>query len=365
MGLHRFTTYLALGVLLCLDILSAQTASPPPLQGKSAEEIYKNIKVLKSSPAEEVLPSMQFMSSSLGVHCEHCHVEGAFDKDDKKPKQQARDMMKMVSTLNQVNFAGRPGITCFTCHRGVLRPRRTPAVLETASRLATSRTPAATSAASILDRYVQAIGGMPALQKISSETKKGTIELGSGIEFPIEIAVKQPDLRSVRVHFPNGESVEVENGGTGWSLVPGRPLHEMSKEEAASARVDADPSFVSRLKETFAKLEVRPDIQIGDSTVIVLRASNSNEPPVRLYFDKKSGVLVRIVRYVNSPLGRNPTQVDYSDYREVAGVRLPFRWTVAQPQGKFTVQLSEIQVNVRLDDARFAKPTAEASAGGN
>jgi len=364
-GLHRFTTYLALGALFCLGSLSAQTASPPLLRGKSADEIYRNIQILKSVPADEVLPSMQFMSSSLGVHCEHCHIEGAFDKDDKKPKQQARDMMKMVSTLNRINFAGQPGITCFTCHRGALRPRRTPAVLETSTRPAFPNVATGTSASRIIDRYLEAVGGVAALQRVSSLTKKGTIELGAGITFPIQIALKQPDLRCVHISFPNGESDEVEKGGIGWSLVPGRPLHEMSKEEAASARVDADPSFVSRLKETFVKLEVRPDVQIGDNTVAVLRASKSTEAPVRLYFDKKSGLLVRLVRYVNSPLGRNPTQIDYSDYREVAGMRLPFRWTVAQPQGHFTVQLSEVQVNVPIDDSRFAKPTAEISAGGD
>src|SRR5690349_20585317 len=106
---------------------------------------------------------------------------------------------------------------------------------------------------------------------------------------------------------------------------------------------------------------MRPDMQIGNSTATAIRASNSTEPPVRLYFDKKSGLLVRLVRYVNSPLGRNPTQIDYSDYREVAGIRLPFRWTVAQPQGHFTIQLSEIQVNVPIDDSRFARPAAEPS----
>ena len=97
----------------------------------------------------------------------------------------------------------------------------------------------------------------------------------------------------------------------------------------------------------------------------VIRASNPNLPPVELYFDQQSGLLVRMVRYVDSPLGRNPTQVDYADYRDVAGIKQPFQWTVAQPQGRFTVQLDQIEVNVPVEEARFAKPEASPSANGH
>jgi photosynthetic reaction center cytochrome c subunit len=343
--------------------LGAQTASPP--KGKTAEQVYKNIQVLRGAAATEIIPSMQFMSSSLGVRCDHCHVEGAFDKDDKKPKQQAREMMRMVSTLNQNNFAGQRGITCYSCHAGNLRPRRTPVVDPGKPARPVASAPSSASAAAILDRYFQAIGGVPALRKISSEVEKGTMELSHGVQFPIEIAWKQPDLRSVRVQYPNGDSLEVENGDAGWSLVPGRPLHSMSASEAAAARTEANPAFLARLTQTFSKLEMRPETQIAGHPVSVIRASNPNQAPVKLYFDKQSGLLVRLLRYVDSPLGRNPTQMDYSDYRDVAGVRLPFRWTAAQPQGQFTVQLGEIQVNVPIDNSRFNKPTEEVAAAGN
>ncbi len=329
---------------------------------KTAAEVYKNIQVLRNSPADALMPSMQFMSSSLGVRCNHCHVEGAFEKDDKKPKQQAREMMRMVATLDQNNFAGQRSITCYTCHRGQLRPQRTPAVLDNSQRAAVAA-PSAISATAILNRYFQAVGGLPALAKINSEMKKGTMELSHGVQFPVEIAVKQPDLRNVRVQYPNGESVEVERGNDGWLLVPGRPLHAMSKSEISAAREEADPSFITHLQQAFQKFEMRPDTQIGGHTVSVIRASSPNLPPLKLYFDKESGLLVRLVRYVESPLGRNPTQIDYSDYREVAGVRLPFRWTAAQPQAQVTVQLTDIQVNVPLDDSRFNRPAAESASG--
>ena len=70
------------------------------------------------------------------------------------------------------------------------------------------------------------------------------------------------------------------------------------------------------------------------------------------------GLLVRLVRYGETPLGRMPTQIDYADYREAGGVKIPFRWTLARPSGRFTIQVSEVKQNVPVDDAKFAKPPA-------
>jgi len=95
--------------------------------------------------------------------------------------------------------------------------------------------------------------------------------------------------------------------------------------------------------------------------VIALR---NNLPPVRFYFDEQSGLLVRLVRYIGTPLGLNPIQTDYADYRAVDGVKVPFRWTLARvPGGRFTIQVEQIQQNVPVDDEKFSKPLAPASSG--
>jgi photosynthetic reaction center cytochrome c subunit len=78
--------------------------------------------------------------------------------------------------------------------------------------------------------------------------------------------------------------------------------------------------------------------------------------PLRLYFDEESGLLVRLVRFGETPLGRLPTQIDYADYRETGGVKIPFRWAVARPGGRFTIQVNDVKQNVPVDDAKFAKP---------
>ena len=96
--------------------------------------------------------------------------------------------------------------------------------------------------------------------------------------------------------------------------------------------------------------------KIGDREAYVLAGVEEGQPPVKFYFDEQSGLLVRLVRYADSPLGLDPTQIDYSDYRNVDGVEIPFRWTLAQPGGKSTIEVQKIQQNVSIDNSRFAKP---------
>jgi photosynthetic reaction center cytochrome c subunit len=352
-------------IAVCVGGLRAQS----PQTALPAEQVFKNIQVLKGTPADQIIPAMQFVTSSLGVRCEHCHVEGAFDKDDKKPKKTAREMMQMMFALNQNSFKGEREVTCYSCHRGALRPVSTP-VIDAANAppskpVAETQPAPSQSADDILNKYLQAVGGSTAIDKISSEVQKGKLKLPQGVQFPVEIYLKQPGMRSVVTHLPSGVGFETVNGQSGWTLVPGRPLRNMSKGDLQAAGIDADLHLPAHIKTSFSDLKVRPDEQIAGRTVNVIRARNPNSPPVELYFDQQSGLLVRMVRYVDSPLGRNPSQIDYSDYRDVAGIKQPFQWTVAQPQGRFTIQLEDIAVNVAVADANFARPEASSSANGH
>lgn len=101
---------------------------------------------------------------------------------------------------------------------------------------------------------------------------------------------------------------------------------------------------------------------IDNRPVQVVQGTSAGRLPVKLYFDKESGLLVRVVRYLDSPVGLNPTQIDYADYREVSGVKMPFRWTVTWLDGRATTELSDVQPNVPIDAAKFAKPTGPSPA---
>ena len=94
----------------------------PPQPPKMAEAVFKNIQVFKGMPAPELMNAMRSFTRSLGVRCDFCHVEGAFDKDDKREKQTARKMISMARQINTDNFGGHMRVTCWTCHRGATEP---------------------------------------------------------------------------------------------------------------------------------------------------------------------------------------------------------------------------------------------------
>src|ERR1700752_2575502 len=112
---------------LCSAAQSAPNTLAAPAT-KTAEQVYKNIQVLKGVHADQLIPAMQFITASLEVQCDFCHLENAFEKDDKEPKQTARKMMQMVRNLNQDVFAGQRKVTCYACHRGARKPVITPVI---------------------------------------------------------------------------------------------------------------------------------------------------------------------------------------------------------------------------------------------
>lgn len=339
---------------LALAVAGRGSAAPP----QKAEEAYKNVQVFKGYPADQIVPSMQFISAALGVDCEYCHVRGAFENDDKKPKQTARKMITMMAGINKASFEDRRAVTCFSCHHGVAQPTGTPPIAEQEPK---EEEPAAKPASPIvadpiLDKYLQALGGADALAKITSRVQKGTLSGFGGRQFPVDVFSKASEMRATVVHMPQGDNITAFDGQAGWLGNPGRPPRDMSAPEVEAARMDADLLFALRLKQIFKDFKVEPTEKIGGRDVVLVIAKNSGQPPVELYFDATSGLLLRLVRYAETPLGRNPTRIDYDDYRDADGVKVPFRWTVARPSGRFTIEVAEMQQNVPVDDAKFVKP---------
>ena len=339
---------------------AAAAASPAP---KLAEEQFKNIQVLKGIPADQVIPSMQFIANSLHVDCEYCHVERAFEKDDKEEKKTARQMIQMVQGVNKNYFDGHREVTCATCHNGKPNPMSVPPIADenTPPPLQTPEHRHAPSAQdptpeSIIDRYVQVVGGAAAIEKVTSRIQKGTINVG-GKPTPIDVYSQAPDKRISIVHMPDGDSVTAFNGKEGWLALGTRPPREMHGPELDAARLDADLHLPANLKSMFSRLRLGRPEKIGDREMNVVIAARDGQPPMRLYFDKESGLLIRMVRYADSPLGRNPTQIDYADYRDLGGSKTPYRWTLSRPNGQFTIQVNEAQVNVPIDAAKFVKPS--------
>lgn len=98
-------------------------------ENEPAEQVFKNIQLMKGVPAGRLLRIMNVgYARSLGVGCEHCHVEEYWEVDEKRPKRAAREMIVMVRQINEQvtkmqNLEGDdPVVNCTTCHRGEVRP---------------------------------------------------------------------------------------------------------------------------------------------------------------------------------------------------------------------------------------------------
>jgi photosynthetic reaction center cytochrome c subunit len=357
---------LALTTGLAIVAAKAQsTAAPQSSAPKLAEDQFKNLKVLKGVPADQIFPAMQFITASLGVECEFCHVRGdkglEFEKDDKKTKVTARKMMEMMFAVNKDNFEGHREVTCYSCHRGAADPVGTPLVATEDSKPQAEPAkapgeakPAMPPANQLLDKYLAAVGGQVALQKVTSRVEKGKID-ANGHQLPIEVYAKAPDKRISIMHLPNGDSITAFDGKQGWLSNGGHP-HMMSAAENDAVRIDADLYFPTHIKTLYQKFTVAPGEKIDGQDTYLVIGRNEGQPPLRLYFDQQTGLLLRLVRYAETPLGRNPTQIDYADYRDADGVKIPFRWTLARPGNRFTIQVDQVQQNVPVDEAKFTPP---------
>ena len=363
------------------DTPSAQSApggqagsAPAPLL---AEQAFKNIQALKGISAADFMGTMGIMTAALGFDCSECHVAAGTDNvdwaADTPRKVIARRMVSMVTTINQSNFGGRQLVTCWTCHRGRDKPVVTPAIdlvygmptLEPDD-LVPASVPGLPKPDEIIDRYIQAIGGTERLATITSFTATGTsIGFGGfGGGGAVHIYAKAPNQRSTIIEFKQATgrdaSIRSFDGNAGWIKTPLTVLgeYQLSGSELDGARLDAELAFPSQIRRVLTSLRTLQPATINDRDADVVQGNGPGRLFATLYFDKQTGLLTRMIRYGNSPIGRLPTQVDYADYRDVGGVKMPFRFTFAWLDGRDAFQLNDVTVNVPVDAARFGRPSS-------
>ena len=298
----------------------------------------------------------------------------------------------MVAAINKDNFSGRQMVTCWSCHHGRDRPSTTP-TMEQMYGPATQemddvlkQEPGQPAATQIIDRYLQAIGGTEKLLAVKSFVAHGSsVGFGGfGGGGRVQLFAQYPDQRATYIDFPKeparGTSIRSFNGKEGWLRQPLTVLseYELTGGELDGARLDAMLSFPAQIKETFKNLRVSmpqtitdlpgPSSQTGQEAasnapkerlVNVVQGNGPHDTLATLYFDQESGFLVRMVRYGKSPIGRVPTQVDYEDYREVKGIKMPYRLLFAWLGGRDAIQLSDVETNVAIDPTKFGRPPAE------
>jgi len=356
--------------------LAAQQEKPP-----MADDVFKNIQVLRGLTVDEFMGTMGFISASLSMNCSDCHdpTNAASYALDNPRKQQARRMIVMVDALNKANFGGRRQVTCYSCHRGADRPKITPSLVEQYSappqddpnevEISPLPRPNSPSADQIFDRYIQALGGGQSMAALNSFVARGTYmgfdTLGENV--PVDVYAKFPNQRTTVVHLDAGASdnVRVFDGRNAWITSTGTlmpiPVVPLTAGELEGARLEAAMSFPGQIKQLLKDWRTGfPATVIDAKPVDVVQGTQPDNTPVKFYFDRETALLVRLVRYTNTRLGFNPTQIDYADYRTVSGVKMPFKVTTTWTDGESIIELSELRANAPVDAARFAKPLPPA-----
>jgi photosynthetic reaction center cytochrome c subunit len=376
--------------LVGTSVASGQTA--PSAKPQLAEDAFKNVQVLRGIPVDDFMGTMGIMSAALGFDCSECHTGAGTDRvdwaADTQRKVVARRMVTMVTAINKDNFTGRQMVTCWSCHRGRDKPAVTPTmdiVYGTPSLEADDvfqQSPGQPTAEQILDKYIQAVGGAQRLAGLTSYIAKGTsVGFGGfGGGGQVQIFAKAPDQRTTLIEFKDapdrGDSIRTFNGRAGWIKTPLAVLKEyqISGGDLDGFRLDAQLAFPGQIKQILRNWRVslpttiedlhgpssqtsqQPELTLGSHEVQVVQGDRPNGVVATLFFDNKTGLLLRELRYSRSPIGRIPTQIDYSDYRDLNGIKIPYRLTFAWLDGRDSIEIKDVQMNVPIPDAKFGTP---------
>jgi len=386
--------------LAAASLAVAQQPAGAPA-ARTAAQAYKNIQVLKDIPNTQLIPTMRFISTALGVECEFCHMG---DRSVDTPnKNTARKMMTMMMSINNTSFNGRMNITCYTCHHGNSSPVGTPAptgqysesgatvffkpdggplaggrdeVMAEAYKeyMAKDRLAAMPTPDEILTKYVTALGGEQAIRRVSARLITGIAELAGDVRgvspaiyAPVEIASKASNQWVMTFRMPNGTIdvnvawLQAANGvvtdATGPTNAPLPPQTRVKR--------NADFYEPLNLKRQYSRLMLRGIERVRDRDAYLVVGFPDLDTPERLYFDKDTGLLLRKTVVVPTALGDYPIQNDYDDYRDVGGVKVPYlvRTTSISPAENMVVHVEKVQNNPTLDANKFTKPPSREPTG--
>jgi hypothetical protein len=342
------------------------------LAAVSARAEQKNVQLLTNLSDWQLGAVMDNFTASLGVHCDFCHVRNEqtktwdFPSDAKQEKKTAREMIRLVLDVNEKNFHGHTVVGCYTCHLGKESPALAvalpvppipPSKPEGAEEAERKTYPAAKD---VVAKYVTAIGGEEAAKKLATSpmTAKATRVGGNGQSMPMEVYRSGGNVM-MRGTPAEGPAMAQMYGPEGGWMTSRQGVHTLSAADAAQGMTAA------RAYEPFSgslsdKARVVAKQTIDGHETWVVGAPIDEHTRQRLYFDATTGLVLRRVVTMDSPVGRLPTQTDYEDYRDVAGVKVPFTVRVSTVNGgqSSTRKYTSIEFGAPVDEKIFAAPPA-------
>ena len=362
----------------------AQTPAVAQEQTIAQEGREKNVKLLGDLPVSQFIPVMNYFAASMGRRCNFCHVnnQGQWDyaSDAKPEKNTAREMIKLVfDTNNRLTTLKLDPIACYTCHRGrnspqsipilplptpappPARPSGPPGQSPTAQpQTSPTPRPTPTPAEELIQKYVIAIGGQAAIDKIKSRMVTGTVSTANGLNGTYEMGQVAPDKGYEIFVTPQITIRRALTASGAWEQTP-QGVRDVTGPEFARARALMQVFSYLKLKEQYTRLRTAGREKIGDRDAYVVLATRGENDTERLYFDAETGLLLRRTTYLRTIVGVIPEQTDFEDYRDVDGVKMPFtiRVSPVDAGNPYIVRrFTEIKLNVPVDESKFNKPAA-------
>lgn len=210
----------------------------------------------------------------------------------------------------------------------------------------------------ILAKFVKAIGGREANEKIKTRVAKGTVEIpAAGIKGTVETFNAAPDKMLSTSNLAGiGDLIEGYDGKIGWGINPIQGSRDKTGQELAQAKFLANLHREINLEKLYPKIELKGVEKLGAAEVYVVTATPEGLPAETWYFDSKTGLLLRMDMTLITPEGNSPAKTYMEDYRELDGIMTPFKTRTVLPQFELVTTFTEVKHNVPVDDAKFAKP---------
>ncbi|MCI0487678.1 MAG: photosynthetic reaction center cytochrome c subunit [Blastocatellia bacterium] len=372
--LTRAISLTALGLILSftvMDRLTGDSLAAPGSQEKTAEQVYKNIKSFTGLPASQLDGVMNYMSASLGVGCSYCHTD-SWESDDRAAKNNARRMIEMTRAINKTNYGVEWGVvSCYTCHVGRPFPEATPGARQELWQPPPKPDPKAMAALptidEVLEKNIRALGGQASIDGLKTRTSRGTLTVENGIgpavSVPMEIHQKAPNKMLFTAAYPGGAYTEGFDGSASW-IADNRKKEGIAGTEPEGRTLGSEPTLTEfhayiKLRETYPTMRLLGKEIINGREAFLIGATSKSGSRDKIYIDTETGLLIRKHTLFKTVLGMIPEVVDFSDYREVGGVRLPFKIIWSRPPFTWTRMFTEIKHNVPIDDEKFDKPASK------
>ena len=345
-------------ILLCFGVFAMAFAAPGSTQTKveTAGQKFKSIKVLNDMPADQMGKVMNMISSSLGVDCKFCHTsnDGDYEKEGVEHKDIARKMMRMMFDINKANFDGRAEVNCNTCHNGRSHPQPIfPLGVAKAAAPRPAEPAKKPTADEIVAKYIAAVGTRSVGGK-GIQIKSVRVEPDGKTMEPETIWMKDGKY-AAELLYGTYRVREIFDGATSRKFGNADAI-ELKPDEAEQIKRDAELLSVVDLKKVYPRLEYRFIDRVDGREVYTLQGTTAGNVRERLYFDVATGYLVRRTVATPTVIGNFVYQVDYSDYRDLGGVKLPATVHYSVPHISWTRKILEVKTNVPVADTEFAAP---------